>query len=118
MFILDSFIVGARSCAAPVPVLRTGRHRQQTGDAANVAMNLAGLGARMTVIGFGGGDANQYVLEARLDTTGVKFSILACPGTPTTSKPRVPAGHQQLLRMDCGGKPAYTATASEILYVV
>lgn len=64
-------------------------------------MNLAGLGARVTVMGFGGGDADQYALEALLHTAGVKFSILACPGTLTTSKLRVLAGHQQLLYMDC-----------------
>ena len=115
---LDKYVWGevARiSPEAPVPVLRTGRHSQRPGGAANVAMNLAGLGAQVTVLGFGGGDADQYALEALLHTAGVKFSILACPGTPTTSKLRVLAGHQQLLRMDCEAKLAYTATASEIL---
>ena len=100
---------------APVPVLRANRRSEQPGGAANVAMNLAGLGAHVTVIGFGGGDADQYSLEALLRHAGVEFSLLACPGTSTTTKLRVLAGHQQLLRIDCEAKPAYSATSAEIL---
>jgi|HubBroStandDraft_6_1064221.scaffolds.fasta_scaffold11123_3 D-beta-D-heptose 7-phosphate kinase/D-beta-D-heptose 1-phosphate adenosyltransferase len=100
---------------APVPVLRAGRHSQQPGGAANVAMNLAGLGARVTVMGFAGGDSDQQALEAMLGATDVNFSIVTCPGTPTTSKLRVMAGQQQLLRMDCEAKPANTYAAAEEL---
>ena len=46
---------------------------------------------------------------------GVEFSIVACPGTSTTTKLRVLAGHQQLLRMDCEAKPSHSATSAEIL---
>jgi D-beta-D-heptose 7-phosphate kinase/D-beta-D-heptose 1-phosphate adenosyltransferase len=101
---------------APVPVLRARRQDQQPGGAANVAMNLAGLGARVTVMGFGGGDTDHQALEAMLGTADVSFSIVTCPGTPTTSKLRVMAGHQQILRMDCEAKPANTYdTAEELL---
>ena len=115
---LDKYVWGEVeriSPEAPVPVLRTARHSEQPGGAANVAMNLAGLGARVTVMGFGGGDDDQYALEGRLRAAGVKFSIVACPGTPTTSKLRVLAGHQQLLRMDCEAKPEHSAAAAETL---
>jgi D-beta-D-heptose 7-phosphate kinase / D-beta-D-heptose 1-phosphate adenosyltransferase len=100
---------------APVPVLRAGRQSQQPGGAANVAMNLAGLGARVTVMGFGGGDTDQQALEAMLGAADVNFSIVTCPGTPTTSKLRVMASHQQILRMDCEAKPANTYAAAEEL---
>ena len=115
---LDKYVWGEVeriSPEAPVPVLRTGRHSEQPGGAANVAMNLAGLGARVTVMGFGGGDDDQSRLEALLRTAGVEFSIVACPGSPTTSKLRVLAGHQQLLRMDCEAKPVYSARAAATL---
>ena len=115
---LDKYVWGEVeriSPEAPVPVLRTGRHSEQPGGAANVAMNLAGLGARVTVMGFGGGDDDQHALEGLLRDAGVQFSIVACPGTPTTSKLRVLAGHQQLLRMDNEAKPAYSAAAAEDL---
>ena len=100
---LDKYVWGEVeriSPEAPVPVLRTSRHSQQPGGAANVAMNLSGLGARVTVMGFGGGDDDQRSLESLLEQAKVKHTIVACPGAPTTSKLRVLAGHQQLLRMD------------------
>ena len=115
---LDKYVWGEVeriSPEAPVPVLRTGRHSEQPGGAANVAMNLAGLGARVTVMGFGGGDDDQHELEALLRDAGVQCSIVACPGSPTTSKLRVLAGHQQLLRMDYEARPACPAAAAESL---
>jgi D-beta-D-heptose 7-phosphate kinase / D-beta-D-heptose 1-phosphate adenosyltransferase len=115
---LDKYVWGEVeriSPEAPVPVVRTGRHSQQPGGAANVAMNLVGMGARVTVMGYGGGDQDQYALEGHLREAGVKFCIITCPGTPTTSKLRVLAGHQQLLRLDCETKPAHSAAAAESL---
>ena len=106
---LDKYVWGEVeriSPEAPVPVLRTARRSEQPGGAANVAMNLAGLGAQVTVVGFGGGDDDQDVLESLLREAGVKCSIVACQGVPTTSKLRVLAGHQQLLRMDSEPKRA------------
>jgi D-beta-D-heptose 7-phosphate kinase / D-beta-D-heptose 1-phosphate adenosyltransferase len=100
---LDKYVWGEVeriSPEAPVPVLRTARQSQHPGGAANVAMNLAGLGARVTLMGFGGGDDDQHTLESLLAEAGVKFSFVVCPGVPTTSKLRVFAGHQQLLRLD------------------
>ena len=106
---LDKYIWGEVeriSPEAPVPVLRTARQSQQPGGAANVAMNLSGLGARVTVMGFGGGDDDQRAIETVLAEAGVNVSMVACPGVPTTSKLRVLAGHQQLLRLD--NEPART----------
>ncbi|HVP55730.1 MAG TPA: bifunctional D-glycero-beta-D-manno-heptose-7-phosphate kinase/D-glycero-beta-D-manno-heptose 1-phosphate adenylyltransferase HldE [Candidatus Eisenbacteria bacterium] len=100
---LDKYVWGEVeriSPEAPVPILRAGRQSEQPGGAANVAMNLAGLGARVTVMGFAGGDDDHRILESLLHKAGVKYAFLACPGVPTTSKLRVLAGHQQLLRMD------------------
>ena len=115
---LDKYVWGdveRVSPEAPVPVLLTGHRSEQPGGAANVAMNLAGLGARVTVMGFGGGDDDQYALEALLRDSGVKSVIVTCPGMPTTSKLRVLAGHQQLLRIDSEAKPGNTDLAAENL---
>ena len=89
---LDKYVWGEVeriSPEAPVPVLRTARQSQHPGGAANVAMNLAGLGAYVTLIGFAGGDEDQHTLEALLAEAGVTFSLVACSGVPTTSKLRV-----------------------------
>ena len=89
---LDKYIWGEVeriSPEAPVPVLRAARQSQQPGGAANVAMNLAGLGAQVTVMGYGGGDDDQRALESLLSAAGVSVGMVACPGVPTTSKLRV-----------------------------
>jgi D-beta-D-heptose 7-phosphate kinase/D-beta-D-heptose 1-phosphate adenosyltransferase len=115
---LDKYVWGEVeriSPEAPVPVLRAGRQGQQPGGAANVAMNLAGLGAQVTVMGFGGGDDDQYALESLLREAGIKHSIVACPGVPTTCKLRVLAGHQQLLRIDSEPKSPYFNGAGDSL---
>src|SRR5271165_4611638 len=70
---LDKYVWGEVeriSPEAPVPVLRTARQSEQPGGAANVAMNLAGLGAQVTVMGFGGGDEDQRKLESLLHNAG------------------------------------------------
>ena len=115
---LDKYVWGEVeriSPEAPVPVLRTARHSEQPGGAANVAMNLAGLGARVEVMGFAGGDEDQATLETLLREGGVRSAVVACSGVPTTSKLRVLAGHQQLLRMDCDTKPGDFNGAADAL---
>ena len=100
---LDKYVRGEVeriSPEAPVPVLRIARQTQHPGGAANVAMNLAELGARVTLMGLGGIDDDQNSLSTLLAESGVKCSLVECPGVPTTTKLRVLAGHQQLLRLD------------------
>ena len=100
---------------APVPVLRTVHHTEQPGGAANVAMNLAGLGAHATVVGCGGGDEDQCALEGLLCDAGVQYSIVVSGGAPTTTKLRVLAGHQQLLRIDHEVKTGGCAVTADAL---
>src|SRR5215470_12601976 len=59
---LDKYVWGdveRISPEAPVPVVRAVHNSEQPGGAANVAMNLAGLGAAVKVIGFAGEDDDQ-----------------------------------------------------------
>ncbi|MGH8491429.1 MAG: PfkB family carbohydrate kinase, partial [Gammaproteobacteria bacterium] len=65
--ILDRYWSGATthvSPEAPVPVVRITESEDRPGGAANVAVNVASLGARVTLIGITGVDeAAQRVLE-------------------------------------------------------
>ena len=67
---LDKYVCGEVeriSPEAPVPILRIRSQSERPGGAANVAMNLAGLGAHVTVMGFGGGDADLFARAAGTD---------------------------------------------------
>jgi len=109
---LDKYIWGEVeriSPEAPVPVVRAAFHDEKPGGAANVAMNLAGLGACVTVCGFAGGDGEQERLESLLAEAGVEPSLTTVKGAPTTCKLRVLSGHQQMMRLDLEPQPSYTA---------
>ena len=100
---LDKYIFGevARiSPEAPVPVVRATHHTEQPGGAANVAMNLARLGAKAHVIGFTGADDDQQLLIQRLQAEGITSTFIACDGFPTITKQRILGGRQQMLRVD------------------
>jgi D-beta-D-heptose 7-phosphate kinase/D-beta-D-heptose 1-phosphate adenosyltransferase len=100
---LDKYIWGEVkrvSPEAPVPVVRAPRTTERPGGAANVAMNLAGLGARVKLMGFAGGDRDQSGLEAHLQSAGVESRLVTVDGIPTTSKLRIFGGNQQMLRLD------------------
>jgi D-beta-D-heptose 7-phosphate kinase/D-beta-D-heptose 1-phosphate adenosyltransferase len=100
---LDKYIWGevARiSPEAPVPVVRAIRQSEQPGGAANVAMNLARLGAQVVVAGFTGGDENQQLLDAALRANGILPEFVISEGFPTISKLRILGGSQQMLRLD------------------
>jgi D-beta-D-heptose 7-phosphate kinase/D-beta-D-heptose 1-phosphate adenosyltransferase len=100
---LDKYIWGevARiSPEAPVPVVRATHQSEQPGGAANVAMNLARLGAQTVVVGFTGGDENERLLAASLRANGIEPILIACEGSPTVTKLRILGGQQQMLRLD------------------
>jgi D-beta-D-heptose 7-phosphate kinase / D-beta-D-heptose 1-phosphate adenosyltransferase len=85
---------------APVPVLRSVRTTTAPGGAANVAMNLVGLGIKAVQAGFWGNDAEMRELGALLTTAGVDFSGMMVSGHSTISKTRIVSRNQQLLRLD------------------
>jgi D-beta-D-heptose 7-phosphate kinase/D-beta-D-heptose 1-phosphate adenosyltransferase len=100
---LDKYIwgeVGRISPEAPVPVVRATHQSEQPGGAANVAMNLSRLGAQTHLIGFTGGDENERLLAARLETDGIATSFVVSEGFPTITKQRILGGRQQMLRLD------------------
>jgi D-beta-D-heptose 7-phosphate kinase/D-beta-D-heptose 1-phosphate adenosyltransferase len=100
---LDRYVMGdvhRISPEAPVPVLRSMHTTNVPGGAANVAMNLAGLGVQTTLAGFVGPDENAGTLRNLLATANIDCSPLCTWQRPTISKTRVMSGRQQLLRLD------------------
>jgi D-beta-D-heptose 7-phosphate kinase/D-beta-D-heptose 1-phosphate adenosyltransferase len=84
---------------APVPVVRVKGQRQVPGGAANVAMNIAALGAKVTLIGAVGQDDAAATLQKQLEAKGIQFLPIVTTA-PTTLKWRVLSHHQQLIRLD------------------
>ncbi|MDX1563616.1 MAG: PfkB family carbohydrate kinase, partial [Gammaproteobacteria bacterium] len=85
---------------APVPVVRAEHTEQRAGGAANVAVNLAALGASVEFFGIVGDDANGAALERSLTDAGVTTHLLKSADLPTIHKLRVLARNQQLIRLD------------------
>ncbi|ONI89669.1 bifunctional heptose 7-phosphate kinase/heptose 1-phosphate adenyltransferase [Saccharothrix sp. ALI-22-I] len=104
--ILDEWLHGEchRLCReAPAPVVDVKVHRNTAGGAANTARNLAALGARVRFVSVvGEDDAGSTVLDM-LDTAGVDTSgVVRDAHRRTTTKQRVVAGEQVLVRIDEG----------------
>jgi D-beta-D-heptose 7-phosphate kinase / D-beta-D-heptose 1-phosphate adenosyltransferase len=100
---LDRYIHGEVdriSPEAPVPVIRHAQRYERAGGAANVAMNLAGLGCRAMLAGFWGDDTEKGELKALLDCAGVDTVGVVTGSRPTISKTRIVGRTQQLLRLD------------------
>jgi D-beta-D-heptose 7-phosphate kinase/D-beta-D-heptose 1-phosphate adenosyltransferase len=107
---LDRYILGEVeriSPEAPVPILKHAQRYERPGGAANVAMNLAGLGCETFLCGFWGHDHEQTELARLLEAGGVDTAGVVTSTLPTVSKTRFVARTQQLLRLDIeGGVPA------------
>jgi D-beta-D-heptose 7-phosphate kinase/D-beta-D-heptose 1-phosphate adenosyltransferase len=103
---LDSYLDGAshRLCPeAPVPVVAVSGRRDAPGGAANTAVNVQALGARVSFLSVVGDDAEAGCLRRCLESRGVATEhLLACTGRRTLSKQRVCAAGQLLVRFDQG----------------
>lgn len=86
---------------APVPVVRLERSSLRPGGAGNTAANLVALGAKASLFGVVGEDAEAAELKAVLRDAGVDAAgLLTHTGRRTTTKTRIIAGHQQVVRVD------------------
>jgi D-beta-D-heptose 7-phosphate kinase/D-beta-D-heptose 1-phosphate adenosyltransferase len=116
---LDEYIAGAVeriSPEAPVPVVRVKDTERRLGGAANVARQIAALGASVSLAGAIGVDAAgddllQMCSAARIDTR----ALVRVAGRSTTRKLRVLGSHQQLLRLDWEDEREHTAATCEQL---
>jgi D-beta-D-heptose 7-phosphate kinase/D-beta-D-heptose 1-phosphate adenosyltransferase len=85
---------------APVPVVQTRAAEQRPGGAANVALNIAALGAQCVLAAVAGVDERGQLLARLLERRGVRCDFVRSPTLPTIHKLRVLARSQQLIRID------------------
>jgi len=112
--IADQFIFGAISRVsreAPVLILRHENTDTVPGGAANCALNLASLGAKVALVSACGEDEAGRALVTKLEAVGVDCSgLLTTEKLKTTTKARILAGHlhstrQQVIRIDYDYEP-------------
>lgn len=96
---------------APVPVVLVKREEERIGAAANVAVNVASLGAQATFVGVVGADEPGRKLQALLQSSGITYHLAQDPKLRTTVKLRVIGRAQQLIRMDFETPPQHDALA-------
>ncbi|HEX5363086.1 MAG TPA: D-glycero-beta-D-manno-heptose-7-phosphate kinase [Gallionella sp.] len=93
---------------APVPVLKVTRVEERPGGAANVARNIASLGAQVTLLSVVGADEAGDCLQRLLTEQGQVHALLQRDETiSTTIKLRAVARQQQLLRIDFETPPSH-----------
>ena len=101
---LDTYVSGEAtriSPEAPVPVVAVSSRRSVPGGAANVAANVRALGAAAMLAGVIGFDPAADILAAHLETGGIDASAVVRDSMRvTTSKTRITAGGQQIVRFD------------------
>jgi D-beta-D-heptose 7-phosphate kinase/D-beta-D-heptose 1-phosphate adenosyltransferase len=85
---------------APVPVVRVEEAEERPGGAGNVALNIAALGVRASLLAVTGGDDAARTLAEQLNAAGVRCLFRAAAGMVTVTKLRVLSRHQQLIRLD------------------
>ncbi len=100
---LDRYLFGGTSRIspeAPVPVVHIQQEDARPGGAANVAVNLASLGAGTRLLGVVGDDDDANCLESLLTPRGIECDFVRVAGQPTITKTRVQSRGQQLIRLD------------------
>jgi D-beta-D-heptose 7-phosphate kinase / D-beta-D-heptose 1-phosphate adenosyltransferase len=85
---------------APVPVVKVEQTEDRPGGAANVALNVAALGAGASLTGLVGNDEAAQVLAQTMAAAKVHSDFQHSNHHPTITKLRVISRHQQLIRMD------------------
>lgn len=110
--IADRFLHGSISRVsreAPVFILQHQQTETLPGGAANCAMNMAALGAQVSLVSVTGVDEAGGELRAKLESAGINVEgVIASEKIQTTTKVRILAGHshsnkQQVIRIDYEG---------------
>ena len=101
---IDRYLVGDTerlSPEAPVPVVLVRERHAALGGAANVAANVAALGAHCRLVGVVGDDGDGAAIRQELAVARLEDRhVLTLAGRPTTSKTRIIARGQQIVRVD------------------
>lgn len=85
---------------APVPVVRVRERRYALGGAGNVAQNVRAVGAECDLVAAIGDDAGGRQLCAMLEEVAASVKSLVVVDRPTTTKTRIVARSQQVVRVD------------------
>lgn len=85
---------------APVPIVRITERRTAPGGAANVAANVAAIGAGAVLVCAIGADSNGERLRRIFADLGADTSGMLEVARPTTTKTRILARSQQVVRFD------------------
>jgi D-beta-D-heptose 7-phosphate kinase/D-beta-D-heptose 1-phosphate adenosyltransferase len=116
---LDRFVYGSVeriSPEAPIPVVNVERTVDMPGGAANVARNIAAMGARVTLLGVVGKDFAADDLRAQLATSPtIDVRLVADDSRPTSVKTRYVADGQQVMRADRESREAICAEVERSL---
>lgn len=100
---LDRYWLGPTSRIspeAPVPVVKIEGTEERPGGAANVALNIAALGASVSVSGLCGNDEASETLSTTLSSVGINCLFDRINGLDTITKLRILSRNQQLIRLD------------------
>jgi len=101
---IDRYVIGETerlSPEAPVPVVTVRERNAKLGGAANVAANVAALGATCSLVGVVGDDADGAAIRQELAVARIDDRhVVTIAGRPTTSKTRIIARAQQIARID------------------
>jgi D-beta-D-heptose 7-phosphate kinase/D-beta-D-heptose 1-phosphate adenosyltransferase len=101
---LDQYLWGSVeriSPEAPVPVVKLQKTSLVLGGAANVAANIAGLGAKPILIGAIGVDNESKLFKPLLDKLKISpANLVKIKNRPTTIKTRIVAHNQHVVRID------------------
>ncbi len=100
---LDRYWLGPTSRIspeAPVPVVKIEGSEDRPGGAANVALNIAALGADVSVGGLCGKDEAAETLQTVLGSVGIHCFFDHIEGQETITKLRILSRNQQLIRLD------------------
>lgn len=114
--VLDVWLAGDshRLCReAPVPVIDVSHRSHAPGAAANTAVNLAALGADVTLVATVGDDPEGEMLRELLATAGVRTEgLVTDPGRRTATKQRLVAADQLVARYDLSPQQAPSDAAA------
>ena len=99
---------------APVPVVRVERVEERLGGAANVALNVKSLGARVTLLTVVGEDQAAESLRGLLAAHGIEAELRADAQFATILKLRVIGRQQQLIRIDFENDPNHEVLAQMV----
>ena len=101
---LDTYMWGhveRISPEAPVPIVTVDKKEYRIGGASNVALNIASLGASVSMISVVGNDEEGKQLQQLLQEQNIKTDfLLNSPKRITTSKTRIISRNQQMMRLD------------------